>query len=206
MATPRAYGGIAFDDRLAERRQRLVDAAYTLLAEGGPAAITVTGVCKEARLTARYFYEHFASRDVLLSALTEAEADRIITLGLTAALGAAPDPQARGEAAVRALLDALEKDHRATRISRERGGDEVVLRMRAEIAGRLTASFAEHAAIMWPQAIGYPERVTLASSLTVGGVLQIITDWLSSDGAVPRDELIRIAARFVIATGDAVLA
>lgn len=205
MATTRAYGGIAGDDRRTDRRRRLVDAAYTLLAEGGPAALTVTGVCREAKLTARYFYEHFACRDALLTALAEAEAQRVIDLGLAAALDAASDPQTRGEAAVRALLDALEVDHRAARISRERGGDEVVLRMRAEIAARLTTSFVEHAALMWPQTSARPGRIALASSLTVGGVLQIITDWLSSDGVIPREELISIAARFVIATGDAVL-
>lgn len=205
VATPRAYAGIDGSERQAERRRRLIDAGYDLLAEGGPAAMTVTGVCKQAGLTARYFYEHFANRDALLSAIVETEADMIIGVGLGAALAAGEDPLGRAEAAVRALLDALDADPRAVRVSRERSDDEVVLRMRAAIADRLTKSFAENATLIWPDAAAYPERVGLAASLTVGGVLQIITGWLDDASGLPRDELVRIAGRFAIATGDVVL-
>jgi AcrR family transcriptional regulator len=205
VATPRAYAGIAGDQRQADRRRRLIDAALDLLAEGGPAAITVTGVCRQAGLTARYFYEHFANRDALLEAIVDAEADLIIAVTLAATVAAEGGVQARGEAGVRALLDALDADPRAVRISRERRDDEVVLRMRAAITQRLTAAFVEHAALMWPDVAARPERVFLASSLTIGGVLALVTDWLDGDTDLSRDELIRVAAQFTVATGAVVL-
>jgi len=205
MATPRAYAGIAGDERQADRRRRLIEAAVDLLASGGPAAVTVTAVCKQARLTQRYFYEHFPNRDALLEAVVDAEADLIIEIARTATLAATGGPQARGEAGVRALVEALEADPRAVRISRERGNDEVVLRMRAAVTARLTEAFIENAALMWPNAGAHPERIALASSLTIGGVMQLIVDWLEGDSGMTREELVRIAAEFTLATGRVVL-
>jgi len=205
VATPRTYAGVAGDERQADRRRRLIDAALDLLASGGPAAITVTGVCKQAHLTARYFYEHFPNRDALLEAVVDAEADLIIAVARTATLAAEGGPQARGEAGVRALVEALESDPRAVRISRERGHDEVVLRMRAAVTARLTAAFVENAALMWPNATEHPERIALASSLTIGGVMALLVDWLDGGTGITRDELVRMAAEFTLATGEVVL-
>lgn len=203
MATTRSYGGITGDERRAERRRRLLDAGYTLLAEGGPAALTVTGVCRGAGLTTRYFYEQFPSRDALMAAIVEAEARAVIELIVEAALSTEGDPQQRGEAAVGALLDALEADPRRVRMTREQ--DEAVLRLRASVAALMTEALVANAAVVWAGAAEHPERVPLASSLTVGGVLQMIVDWVDGDAALSRDEFTRIAARFAVATGDVVL-
>lgn len=40
--TARVYGGVAEEDRRSDRRKRLIDSAYNLLAAGGPEAVTVT--------------------------------------------------------------------------------------------------------------------------------------------------------------------
>src|SRR5882757_7968266 len=120
VATPRSYAGIDGSERQADRRRRLIEAGYDLLAEGGPAAMTVTGVCRRAGLTARYFYEHFANRDALLEAIVDAETEAVTRVTYAATVAATGDPQARGEAGIRALLDALEKDPRTISISRDR--------------------------------------------------------------------------------------
>lgn len=203
VATTRPYGGIAGDERRAERRRRLLDAGYTLLADGGPAALTVTGVCKAAGLTTRYFYEHFPNRDALMGAIVEAEAHTVIALIVDAAVETDGTAQERGEAAVAALLDAIEDDPRRVQMTREQ--DEAVLRLRASVAALMTAALVEHAGLVWPGAARHPERVPLAASLTVGGVLQMVADWVDGDAELSRDELVRIAARFAVATGEVVL-
>jgi AcrR family transcriptional regulator len=167
--------------------------------------MTVTGVCKRAGLTARYFYEHFPNREALLDAIVDAETEAVTRVTYAATLAATGGPQARGEAGIRALLDALEEDPRTITITRDRRQDEVVLRMRAAITARLSQTFAENAELMWPNAAAHPERILLASSLTIGGVLQLVVDWLDGRTDLSRDELIRIAAQFTVATGDAVL-
>ncbi len=203
MASTRPYGGVAGDARHAERRRRLIDAGYTLLAAGGPGALTVTGVCRAAGLTARYFYEHFATRDALMDAIVEAEADAVIALIVEATLAADEDPLARGEAAVAALLDAIEADPRHIQLTRER--DEAVLRMRAKVAAQMTDALVANAGLVWDRAKLHPERVQLAASLTAGGVLQMVADWVEGESALSREELVRIAARFAVSTGETVL-
>lgn len=202
MATTRPYGGIAGDERRAERRRRLLDAGYTLLADGGPSALTVTGVCRASGLTTRYFYEHFAGRDALMTAIIEAEAQQVIAQ-IVAAAQRDGSAQERSEAAVRALLEATEADPRHLAMTREH--DEHVLRLRAIVASLMTESLIENAPLVWPGAEDHPERVPLAASLTVGGVLQMFADWVAGDAALSRDELVRTAARFAVSTGDVVL-
>jgi AcrR family transcriptional regulator len=156
-------------------------------------------------LTARYFYEHFPNREALLAAIFDAEAEVVIDLIATAALAAPDDPQLRGEAAVRALLDALDSDPRRAALSRQSTNDQVLLRSRAHISALMSASLVEHAALVWPGAAIHPERVSLAASLTVGGVVQMVIDWVDGRSALRRDDLVRICARFAIATGEVVL-
>lgn len=67
-APARTWGGRTTEERRAERRARLVDAALTIWIENGWAAVTMRGVCTRAALNDRYFYEHFADRDELLAA------------------------------------------------------------------------------------------------------------------------------------------
>ncbi|MEU6564058.1 TetR/AcrR family transcriptional regulator [Nocardia nova] len=66
-AAPRTWGGRTPEQRRAERRARLLDAALDIWLEHGWAAVTMRGVCGRAALNDRYFYEHFADRDELLA-------------------------------------------------------------------------------------------------------------------------------------------
>ena len=61
--TLRAYGGEGGDTRVARRRSALIDAGLDLLGADDVGAVTVRGVCRQAGLTARYFYESFESVD-----------------------------------------------------------------------------------------------------------------------------------------------
>ncbi|MEV0298219.1 TetR/AcrR family transcriptional regulator [Nocardia sp. NPDC050710] len=67
-APARTWGGRTAEERRAERRARLIDAALEIWIENGWAAVTMRGVCVRTALNDRYFYEHFADRDDLLAA------------------------------------------------------------------------------------------------------------------------------------------
>ncbi|WP_024802463.1 TetR/AcrR family transcriptional regulator [Nocardia sp. BMG51109] len=66
--TTRTWGGRTPEQRRAERRERLIEAALRIWLDSGWAAVTMRGVCGRAGLNDRYFYEHFADRDALLAA------------------------------------------------------------------------------------------------------------------------------------------
>ncbi|HET9877585.1 MAG TPA: TetR/AcrR family transcriptional regulator, partial [Mycobacterium sp.] len=67
----RPYAGVDAADRLAARRARLLEAGLGLLGADRPqrTELTVRGICREAGLTARYFYESFADKDEFVSAV-----------------------------------------------------------------------------------------------------------------------------------------
>ncbi|WP_329794003.1 TetR/AcrR family transcriptional regulator [Lentzea sp. DG1S-22] len=65
----RAYGGISPEQRKAERRAKLLQAGLALFTGTGFAATRITGLCAEAGVSTRNFYEEFASKEDLLREL-----------------------------------------------------------------------------------------------------------------------------------------
>lgn len=63
----RQYAGKAAEIRRTERKKQLVDAGITLFGTQGFASVSIDAICAEARLTKRYFYEAFESREALLT-------------------------------------------------------------------------------------------------------------------------------------------
>ncbi len=76
-ANGRPYGGIAHEDRAAERRQTLIQAATQVFGTVGFRKATVRSICQQAKLNDRYFYAAFDSTDHLLRATYEHHARRL---------------------------------------------------------------------------------------------------------------------------------
>jgi len=77
VATGRAYGGIAHEDRAAERRDALIQAATQVFGTVGFRKATVKSICRQAKLNDRYFYAAFDSADHLLRVTYEHHAQRL---------------------------------------------------------------------------------------------------------------------------------
>ncbi|HZO92320.1 MAG TPA: TetR/AcrR family transcriptional regulator [Candidatus Baltobacteraceae bacterium] len=71
----RLYRGRSSTERRAERRGRLLAVGLDLFGTRGFAKTTIPMICSTAGVTARHFYEEFASREALLRAVYEAIAD-----------------------------------------------------------------------------------------------------------------------------------
>jgi AcrR family transcriptional regulator len=93
---------VAQEERVAARRDALLEAGLDCLHDDGLSAASVRSVCARARLTPRYFYESFADLDELLVAVVDAVAGEVAAAGLVA-ISAAPN---RLEDQIRALVDA----------------------------------------------------------------------------------------------------
>ena len=69
----RTYGGLSEEQRVAERRQRFLDAGLEIFGTIGIRGATVRLLCKEASLTERYFYESFKDSEDLFAAVYETQ-------------------------------------------------------------------------------------------------------------------------------------
>jgi AcrR family transcriptional regulator len=112
----RRWRGREPQDRRDERRQKLLDAGFSLMGGQGAAATSVRGVCREARLTERYFYESFANRDELLVAVLESVAGRSREVLIGALETAPPAPGALVRHVVGAFTDFVVADPRRGRV------------------------------------------------------------------------------------------
>jgi len=75
IAPGRIYAGRSADERRAGRRERLLDAGLELFGTTGFHKTTIPMLCSASGVTARHFYDEFASREELLRAVY----DRIAT-------------------------------------------------------------------------------------------------------------------------------
>ncbi|MUL49306.1 TetR/AcrR family transcriptional regulator [Mycobacterium sp. CBMA293] len=67
----RKYSGRSAEQRRADRRRLLLDAAEALWREGGLSALSVRAIAARAKLTDRYFYEQFAGLGALIGAVID---------------------------------------------------------------------------------------------------------------------------------------
>jgi AcrR family transcriptional regulator len=201
----RSWRGVPIDARRSERRDRLVDAAYRLLGAEAAGGLTVRGVCAEARLNARYFYESFEH----LEALYVAVYDRVATEGLrravTAALDAAPDPEARAHAVVDAVVRYVADDPRRGRILFSEGLGMEALGLRRRDAMFAMAQFVERSA--WRVAGPADDRIGMVAALIVtGGLTELVVTWLDGHLDMTLDELVDDATALLLTLGRSALA
>ena len=112
----RRYGGVSGPERVARRRTLLLDAALELYGTHGYAETSVKDVCREARLTDRYFYESFRDSVDLFTSLYDHLTAELLALVATAVAAVPPDPERQVRAAIEAFVRSLADDPRKARI------------------------------------------------------------------------------------------
>ncbi len=153
-------------DRKAETRRRLLDAAATLFAEHGIDAVSVDAVADGAERTSGALYAHFGSKQGLLLALMDEWAHSLVTV-MTAEFEIAPSLDDRLRAVVRNVItEPTSQTRRLLLLERElalRAARDVDMAaaMRARSA-RLTRAAGSRSGRMDPQrchhAGGVPRR------------------------------------------------
>jgi AcrR family transcriptional regulator len=185
--TPRPYRGIEAADRLAERRARLLEAGLDLLGADDPAELTVRGICRQAGVAARYFYESFADKDEFVAAVFDSViADLAAT---TQAVVAATPPEEQTRAGVANLVRTIGGDPRVGRLLfSTQLANTVLVRKRAESHALFAMLSGRHV----ENALRVPEndRIKAAAHFVVGGLAQTISAWLAGDVRLDPDQLI----------------
>jgi AcrR family transcriptional regulator len=176
----RRYSGQSFEDRQAERRDKLIHAAVQVAGRVGLDGASVAAICAEAGLTARYFYESFPTREAIF-----VEAYRAVQ---------------------RELLHRITEGKGQGDPKRARTGFYNALRERQDLARVFLIDLEDHDGAMrmasfegankLSKAFGLKATHPLMVAGIIGGLVDIAKRWIESDFAEPVEKVVAIALPF----------
>lgn len=200
----RSYGGKTGDERAADRRIQLLDAAFGLVAESGISELSIDGLCREAGLNKRYFYESFENLDDLAAGLTSRIADEAIAVATEGIGPGDPAPDTIRSAVTRLTVYLTDDTRRAAVLFGAVPMGDGAAGHRAQtirrVIGVAIAQGTDSLAMPAGPGVGY------ASSLLVGGSSQVILDWIDGELRGSREDLIDQLVSLWTAVHDDVVA
>ncbi|KAB8197243.1 TetR family transcriptional regulator [Nonomuraea phyllanthi] len=185
------------EQRLADRRERLMTAAYSLYAKPGFAETTIERLCSEARISNRAFYECFGSQEELLQACHERCVDESLAVVSKAVQEAPNTLDDRVKAGIRAYIEFTTADWRRARIMHvevRRSGD--VLTLSRQRAIDAFARLVEDASADFVHPPGLNRRLVALG--VVGALQELLIEWLHAEAPPPIGELVDVAAHIFI--------
>lgn len=199
----RDYGGVSADERRAERRRKLLAAAREMWGTQGVTEVTVRGVCAEAGLTPRYFYEQFENREALLLAVDAEVRDELIGVLVPASQTESGGLDRRLRAALLAFLEMVTNDPHAHRIiTSDPSGIAGLAAQRQAGLRRVTQLVIENSAGLVPSAPptdpAFDQKLGELALFAVGGINSLIEDWLQQP-RMSATELADVCTRFASA-------
>ncbi|WP_040833711.1 TetR/AcrR family transcriptional regulator [Nocardia brevicatena] len=204
MTAQRTYGGVSAQQRRAQRRAALLEAALEIIGTQGLAKLTVSGMCTRAGLNERYYYESFGSRDEVLTALLEGIAAELAAAILTALEAAPADTRAKAHAAITAGVHVLTDDPRKAEVALVASMATPELRARTTETTRTFARMVATEGIVF-YGITDPEpdpAIDFRATYLVGGLVQTLTGWLRGDLPIDRDQLIEYTTDVFVLLGE----
>ncbi|MGY3442070.1 MULTISPECIES: TetR/AcrR family transcriptional regulator [unclassified Bradyrhizobium] len=192
----RLYGGMDAEERRAERRLKLIDAAIEVYGEVGYRGATVKAICEAAELTERYFYESFANSEALLIAAYNHVVGHLHEEMTAAAASGSDDPEARLRAALTLYFTRLKQHPKPARVFLlEISGispavDAVKLDALRVFSDILVPPARD------PKGSDRGAAATLLSIGMVGAVISIALRWVSKQYPQAVEDVVAIAASF----------
>lgn len=182
------------DQRAAVRREALLEAALDVFAAEGRSGATMTAICAKAKLTERYFYESFTSRDELLQKVLDRIADEIRDAGLDALRTSTGPLEERARNAITAFVTILTDDPRKGRVAMIQSAAFEPLRTYRRAALRGFAQMvADEATLMYGDRAWPPHQGEINGLLFVGGLAELVTAWLNDEIAITPEEIVDAA-------------
>ncbi|MBF0660534.1 helix-turn-helix domain-containing protein [Rhodococcus sp. (in: high G+C Gram-positive bacteria)] len=192
--TPRRYAGLTGEQRAASRRESLLEAGLEVFAAAGQSGATMTAICAQAKLTERYFYESFTSRDELLQQVLDRIADEIRDAGLSALRTSTGTLEQRVRNAITAFVTILTDDPRKGRVAMIQSAAFEPLRSHRRAALRGFAQMvADEATLMYGDRAWPPHQGEINGLLFVGGLAELVTAWLNDEIAITPEEIVDAA-------------
>jgi AcrR family transcriptional regulator len=184
----RDYDGKTADERVAERRVRLIDAGLDLFGEHGYAGTSIRAVLRQAGLRDRYFGESFANLDELLAAVYDQLIDEEVT-ACRAAIEATAGHSEGARAMIETISRSLESNpgHARIKLREVFSGGPVVTKQRQEGLSRLAQLVAD----LLPDndAVAQRNRILLARAVVAAADAYLLA-WLDGDSGITCDEVV----------------
>ncbi|WP_328334967.1 TetR/AcrR family transcriptional regulator [Kribbella sp. NBC_00382] len=193
----RVIRGLTADQRKAERREQLLDAALDLIAAHGYLGTSIEQICTTAYVGTKSFYEVFDNREDCYVALLQRTSERLMADMMAVAARAEGNERQAVPGIVAAFAHALLDDPRVAKVTfGQAGGISKTVERQRRTNRRWAASFLEQ---IWDRYDGVPDsaeeldrdepdlraRHAIAIGL-VGGLFDLIADWLlDADPFVP---------------------
>jgi AcrR family transcriptional regulator len=197
----RSYAGVPAADRVAARRERLLQATIQLIATDGAARTTMTRICSEAGLTERYFYESFGSRDDALLAALNAACERIADTTLAAVTQSRGAPADRVRAALSALVDLMVNEPGLIRVAVAEATVTPALRARRrELLSWFADLCATTAADLLGDDAGPAEHARMRGLAFAAGLAELLVAWQAGEFDVTPAELVDITSDLFLST------
>ncbi len=157
------------------------------------------GICRQAGVTARYFYESFADKDEFVVAVFDtAVAD--IAATTQAAVAASPRAE-QGRAGLANLVRTISADSRIGRVLFDvHMSNPVILRKRSDLGGIFAFLLAQHLETATRR--DQTNRSKAAVHFVVGGVGQTISAWLAGEVDLSQEQLIDQLTAILDTLGD----
>lgn len=194
----RTIRGLDAEQRQAQRRDQLLDAALSLFTNQGYAHTTIEQICQTAFVGTKGFYELFSSKEHCYLALL-----RTIAEDIGAAMVATVDPPPADEPeAARALLTsfahAVADDPRKVKAAFGEGaGISPAVDWQRRLNRRWGVGLVEQVWDHYGVGQSRPDRHVVAVAL-VGGLFDLVVDWLSTTGPDVEPEADDLAERLLV--------
>jgi AcrR family transcriptional regulator len=194
----RDYDGKTAAERVAERRERLIDAGVELFGERGYAATSIRSVLQQSGLRDRYFGESFADLDSLLAAVYSRLIDEEVS-GCAAAIAKTNGGMEGARAMIDTITRSLETNPGQARIkSREViSGGPVAREQRRAGLRRLAQLVAD---LLPPStALSHSDVLLLGLSI-VAAADELLRTWMDSAEGLTRDRVVDVVTLLFEAT------
>jgi AcrR family transcriptional regulator len=207
VQAPRRYRGISASERRARRRERFLEAGLEVFGTRGYASSSIRSVSAVASLNSRYFYESFASREDLLYCVYQRIVVDIATRA-GAAVAAADTIEGKARAGLRAGWTVLTEDRRKARVVALEvvGVSERLEHLRRQARHALADITVQGALSVAGSDIRLRLDPVLTARALMGGVVEILADWINGDVDASVDEVVEHFTRLFTAAAYAAVA
>jgi AcrR family transcriptional regulator len=204
---PRRYRGLTPSQRREQRREQLLEAGLELFGTVGYANTTIRAVCATASLNSRHFYESFSTREELLFHVYERIVHEIV-LAAVEETAKADTLEGKARAGLRAGWTIVTEDPRKARIVALEivGVSERLDRLRRDIRHTLADLTANNALSIAGSGVEYRLDPVLTARTLIGGVVEILIDWINGDVHASVEEIVEHFTRLFTATAAAAVA
>ncbi len=196
----RPWRGMSPEQRVAERRERLMAAALEVFTSNGYAASRVRDVCVEAGLTQRYFYESFSDKESALIALAQEIVADLVTAAGPSLEGAAAGDDDAIAALARAAVCSLTDDPRRARILFVEvvGVSPTLEDVRRTVIGGLARVTQEAVAGAYGDWARDSLEIELIGRTLVGAAQELLIAYIRGELPITQDELIEHVGRVLL--------